>query len=182
MRILILSWLWLCCLTLSAQQKSEQIHNDNLIEAYYSKTVNRPIYIYKSINGPIVDTLRNVDSKYSWYKIAIIDSEYLWFKIKNIQRLPDQYKNFNYENHWVKASNFLVSICTNDPTRSIYLYDEPTESSNKIHKIDSFQVAEIIETSNLWALIRFTIGNKSVSGWLSFKNQYALPWTTCIEY
>jgi len=169
----------ICSFTLHAQQANDKIHYPNLVEAYYNKDTHHPIYIYDSVNGKIIETLRNIDNTSSWYKIAIIDHEYGWFKIKNIQRLPNEYANYKYENYWVKASDFLVNIHIYDETHRVYLYDEPSEISNRIHKIDSYQVAEITEISDLWALVNFEVGKKVVSGWIKFKNQCAYPWTTC---
>lgn len=170
-----------CSLNLFAQ-KSDKLHYTNLVEAYYDKNTTHPIYIYDSINGTIVDTLKHIETKNCWYKIAIIDSEYGWFKIKNIQRLPNAYKNYGYENHWVKTSDFLVSVDLFSESHRVYLYDEPSIESNKIHKIDSSKSVHIIETNDLWALVSFKVGKKRVEGWLNFKDQCAYPWTTCPKY
>ncbi|WP_323788943.1 SH3 domain-containing protein [Psychroserpens sp.] len=165
---------------MSAQDKTE-IHYKDLVESYYDKRSKTPLFIYDSFNGKIIDTLYNVEDKKSWYKIAITDSEYGWFKIKNIQRLPNAYINYGYENRWVKTTNFLITVDDFDESHNIYLYDQPTIESNKIHKVDSNQTAKIIETSGLWVKIRFKVDKKFVEGWLSFKNQCAHPWTTCPE-
>lgn len=169
-------------LSLSAQKKGDKLHYENHVEAYYNKDSNLPIYIYESINGKIIDTLSNIDNKYSWYKIAILSSEYGWFKIKNIQRLPDDYKNFGYENHWVKTTGFLISVDKFGPSHRVYLYDAPSMASNRIHTIDDFHAVNVIETNDLWALVNLKAGKKIVSGWLNFKNQCAFPWTTCPKY
>lgn len=182
MRSLLLILCFSPALFAQLQKQSSNINFDQHVEAYYDNTIDRPVYIYDQINGKIIDTLKNTNNKNSWYKIAIAESEYGWFKIKNIQRLPDQYKNFGYENHWVKASNFMISIDVFSPISNVYIYDQASEKSNRIHRIDSFQVAEITETNDLWALIHFKVGKKTVSGWLGFKHQCALPWTTCHNY
>ncbi|WP_262732794.1 hypothetical protein [Gaetbulibacter sp. NE] len=171
----------LCSFTLFAQD-NDQMHYLEFVESYYNKESKQPIYIYDDIDGRIVDTLYNNESKYSWYKIAIIESSYGWFKIKNIQRLPDAYKNYDYENHWVKSSGFLVSVDVYGDNHKVYLYDLASKTSNKIHKISNFQKVNIIEISDLWAKVSFNVGKKSVSGWLSFKDQCAYPWTTCPKY
>ncbi|GFZ85179.1 hypothetical protein GCM10011531_15290 [Aquaticitalea lipolytica] len=163
-------------------QDNDKIHYLDFVESYYSKETETPILIYDAINGKVVDSLYNVPSKYSWYKIAIIESEYGWFKIKNIQRLPDSYKNYNYENYWVKTSNFLISVDIFGENHIVYLYDEPTKKSNRIHKIDNFQQVNVIETKDLWSMVSFMVGKKKVTGWLSFKDQCAYPWTTCPKY
>lgn len=166
----------------NAQQSQDTMHYADLVEAYYNKAVDQPIFIYDAINGTIIDTLKRVDSKYSWYKIAIKESEYGWFKIKNIQRLPDLYQNFQYENYWVKNIDFLISVDNFGPSHRVYLYDEPSNNANKIHKIDSFQRVNVTEISDQWALVNFKIGKKYVSGWLRHEDQCALPWTTCPKY
>ena len=176
MKFLLL--LFLCSLNLFAQE-GDKIHYENLVEAYYDNNTKRPLYIYDSVNGTIVDTLKPIEAKNSWYKIAIIDSEYGWFKIKNIQRLPNLHTNYGYENHWVKTSDFLISVDSFNENHRVYLYDEPTDKSNKIHKIDSWQSVHIIETSDLWTMVSFKVGKKRVNGWLNFKDQCAYPWTTC---
>ncbi|WCO03229.1 hypothetical protein [Psychroserpens ponticola] len=163
-------------------QESDTIHYKNLVEAYYDKETKKPLYIYDNIKGIIVDTLKNIDTKNSWYKIAILDSEYGWFKIKNIQRLPNAYKNYGYENYWVKTSDFLISVDHIDKKHRAYLYDEPTNESNKIHKIDSFKTVHVTETIDLWAMVSFKVGKKTIRGWLSFKDQCAYPWTSCTKY
>lgn len=179
MKILLL--LFFCTANLFAQ-KSDEIHYDQLVEAFYDQETKKPLYVYDSINGTIVDTLMNSDSENSWYKIAILSSDYGWFKIKNIQRLPNSYKNYGYENHWVKTSDFLITVASFDENHSIYIYEEPTIKSNKIHKIDSAKSIHIIETSDLWAMVSFVVGKKTVNGWLSYKYHCAYPWTTCTKY
>lgn len=163
-------------------QENDKFHYLEFVESYYKKDFKQPIYIYDDVNGKIVDTLYNNEAKSSWYKIAIIESEYGWFKIKNIQRLPNMYKNYGYENYWVKTSGFLISVDIHSENHRVYLYDEPTKKSNRIHKIDSFQKVNIIETNDLWAKVNFVVGKKTVTGWLSFKDQCAYPWTTCLKY
>ena len=172
MKILLLLCLW--SLNLFAQE-SDEIHFAQLVEAYYDQETKEPLYIYDSMNGTIVDTLTNTETENSWYKIAIIKSEYGWFKIKNIQRLPSSYKNYGYKNHWVKTSDFLISVAGFDVNQSIYLYEEPTIESNKIHKLESSKSVHILETSDLWAMVSFVVGKKTVHGWLSFKYQCAYP-------
>ncbi|MEH6537807.1 MAG: hypothetical protein V7719_15505 [Psychroserpens sp.] len=173
-------FLLFCSLNLFGQD-IDKLHNLDFVESYYDSETDKPLYIYDRVNGEIVGTLKNSDAISSWYKIAIIESEYGWFKIKNIQRLPNAYKNYDYENHWVKASEFLINVDTYDENHRVYLYDEPTKTSNKIHKIDNFQQVNVIETNDLWAKISFMVGKKKVIGWLSFKDQCAYPWTTCFK-
>lgn len=177
----ILFFLLLCSANLFAQD-SNKLHYLDFVESYYDRETKKPLYIYDNINGKIVDTLVSTESKNSWYKIAILESDYGWFKIKNIQRIPDVYKNYGYENYWVKASNFLITINSYNENRRVYLYDEPTKASNKIHKTDSFQLVNIIETSELWAKVSFVVGKKTVTGWLNYQDQCAYPWTTCPKY
>ncbi|WP_299336553.1 hypothetical protein [uncultured Psychroserpens sp.] len=166
------------CFSLLAQDQV-QFHYTNLVESYYDKTNAKPIFIYNAKNGKIVDTLSNVEDKNSWYKIAILDSEYGWFKIKNIQRLPSSFKDFDYEDHWVKTQGFLIAVDNYDVNHHVYLYDEPTKYSNKIHKVDNFQLVAVAETTDLWAKVSFMVGKEKVEGWLSFEDQCAYPWTTC---
>lgn len=159
-----------CSLNLIAQE-SDKTHNTNFVEAFYDKETKLPLYIYESINGNIVDTLTNVKAKNSWYKIAIVDSEYGWFKIKNVHRGPNVFKNYGYKNYWVKTSNFFISVDVLDENHRVYLYDEATYGSNRIHKIDNSKPVHIIETSGLWAMVTLKVGKKTVKGWLSFKDQ-----------
>lgn len=166
------------CLNIFAQD-NVKFHYRDFVESYYDKSNRKPIYIYNSKNGDIIDTLSNVDDKNSWYKIAIIDSEYGWFKIKNIQRLPSSYQDFGYENHWIKNQGFLITVDNYDTNHHVYLYDEPTQWSNKIHKVDNFQLVTLIETTDLWAKVSFMVGKEKVEGWLNFEDQCAYPWTTC---
>jgi len=174
-------FLLLCAFNTFAQDK-EKLHYLDYVESYYSKDTKKPLYIYDGINGKVVDTLINIEAKNSWYKIAIIDSEYGWFQIKNIQRLPNAYKNYDYKNHWVRTSGFLISVDNYGDNQRVYLYDEASETANKIHKIDNFQRVNVIETRDLWAKVSFMVGKKTVTGWLSFKDQCAYPWTTCPKY
>ena len=160
-------------------QEGHKIHYSNLVEAYYDKETKQPLYIYDTINGNIVDTLQNIEAENSWYKIAIIDNKYGWFKIKNVQRLPNAYKNYGYENLWVKTSNFLISVYVFEENHIVYLYDGPTNESNKIHKIEGIQPVHVLETNDLWAMVSFMIGEKTVKGWLNYKDQCACSWTTC---
>jgi len=166
-----------CSLNLLAQD-SKQVSSVDLVEAYYDSKATEPLYIYDSINGQIVDTLKTNVMVDSWYKIAIVSSEYGWFKIKNIQQLPSTKPNYIYENYWVRNSNFLISAKNSKEAISIYLYDQPDLESNKIHKLDRFQIMHIIETNDLWAMVRFKIGKKIINGWLNFKNQCANPLVT----
>lgn len=178
MKVLLLLCLW--SLNLFAQENDE-IHYAILVEAYYDKETKKPLYIYDSINGSIVDTLINIEADNSWYKIAILNSEYGWFKIKNIQRVPNSYRNYGYENYWVKTSDFLITVASFDENHNIYLYEEPNIASNKIHKIDSAKSIHILETSDLWAMVSFVVGKKTVHGWLNYKYHCAYPWTTCTK-
>ncbi|MDG5491628.1 hypothetical protein [Psychroserpens sp. SPM9] len=170
-----------CSLNLFAQE-DDQLHYLDLVESYYDKQTKQPLFIYDRMNGKIIDTLHNIDDKHAWYKIAILDSDYGWFKIKNIQRLPGSYKNYDHENHWVRSTNFLISVDVYGENHRAYLYDEPRKSSNKIHKIDSFKRVNVLETNDLWAKVSFVVAKKEVIGWLSFKDQCAYPWTTCPKY
>jgi hypothetical protein len=179
MRIFVLFLLISC--NLIAQDKTKS-HHDGLVEAYYDKESTNPLYIYDSVNGKVIDTLKNIEDEYAWYKIVILESEYGWFKIKNIQRLPNSHLDFGYENHWVKITDFLVTIDNYDDNHIVYLYDQPSTKSNRIHKLDNYQIVNVIETSDLWANVTFMVGKKRVNGWLSYKDQCAYPWTTCPKY
>jgi len=166
--------LFLCSFALYAQ-KGEQSHYANLVEAYYDNQTKKPLYIYDSINGSVVDTLGAIEFDNSWYKISIIDSEYGWFQIKNIEKSTNESENLGYNNQWVKQDNFLISARSSFETKSIYLYDEPSNTSNKIHKVDDLQIMNIVETRDLWALVSFQVGKKNISGWLKFENQCVYP-------
>ncbi|WP_460218911.1 SH3 domain-containing protein [Psychroserpens sp. MEBiC05023] len=174
-------FLFLSSLSLFAQDKTK-FHYLEVVESYYDNTTDRPIYIYDSTDGNIVDTLYNVDDKYAWYKIAISESDYGWFKIKNIQRLPSSYKDFDYEDYWVRTSGFLININSYDDSHYVYIYDLPSTEANKIHKLDRFQRVYVTEIDGKWSKVKFKVGNKVVEGWLGFKDQCAYPWTTCPKY
>nr|WP_321223445.1 hypothetical protein [uncultured Psychroserpens sp.] len=165
----------------SAAQESDKYHYLDFVEAFYDNESKKPLYIYDTINGHIIDTLTN-NNKNTYYKIAILDSEYGWFKLKNIQRLPEDRKDFGYENHWVKSKDFLIFVSNYDENYKVYLYDLPSKKSNRIHKLDDYQLTSIIETSDLWAKVRFKVGKKTLEGWLQFRDQCAYPWTNCIKY
>lgn len=179
MRVFVL-FLFISC-NLFAQDNTK-FHYGNLVEAYYAKESTKPLYIYDSVNGKIVDTLKNIENTNAWYKIAILDSEYGWFKIKNIQRLPESHIDFGYENHWVRTTDFLTTVDNYDDNHIVYLYDQPSKKSNRIHKLDHFQIVSVIETNALWSNVTFMVGKKRVNGWLHFKDQCAYPWTTCPKY
>lgn len=171
-------FLLLFSLNLWAQDSSRFQYRD-VVEAYYDNQNTMPLHIYDSVNGKIVDTLVPINTENTWYKIAIIESDYGWFKIKNISKLPNDPKNYGYDNHWVKASGFLITVDNYDENHRVYLYDEPFKTANKIHKVDNFQLVNVIETSDLWAKVNFMVGKKNIMGWLPFKDQCAYPWTTC---
>ena len=173
--------LLLSSLSLFAQEKDKMIFLD-FVESYYNKESKKPILIYDKINGQVVDSLYNLDDKYAWYKLAILDSESGWLKIKNIQRLPSSYKNYDYEGLWVKSNDFLINVEIYNEGQVVYLYELPTKDSNRIHKLDSHQIVNVQEIDGLWAKVNFVIDKKKVEGWLSFKNQCGLPWTTCPKY
>ena len=163
-------------------QDALKMHFNTVVEAFYYKESSRPLFIYDTVDGNILDTLYNNTADHSWYKIAIIESEYGWFKIQNICRLPNAYINYNYDNHWIKSAGFFIQARSTDKNHSIYLYEEASKMSNRIHKVDNCQVASIIETTDLWAKIIFTVDDKRVEGWLSFEDQFANPWKTCLKY
>ena len=167
---------------LGFSQNQEQIHYRDLVETYYNKESTKPLYVYDAVNGNVIDTLNNIEAKNAYYKIAVVDSEYGWFKIKNIQRLPESYKNYGYEDHWVRASNFLIHVDNYNEDSRVYLYDLPSKKSNRIHKLDNYQKAHIIEISDRWAKVTFRVGKKEIEGWLDYKDQCAYPWTTCPKY
>ncbi|WP_047546257.1 hypothetical protein [Psychroserpens sp. Hel_I_66] len=171
---------FLLSLNLTAQDENK-IHYRDLVEAYYDNDSKRPLNIYDSINGQVVNTFNVLEGKTNYYKIAILESEYGWFKIKNIQRLPSDAKDYGYENFWVQSKDFIIHIDNYDEDHRVYLYDLPTKKSNRIHKLDNFQITSVIETSDLWAKVKCKIGNKKIEGWLDFKDQCAYPWTTCIK-
>lgn len=179
MRVLIIIVLFSFC---GFAQNQNQLHYLDVVEAYYNKESVKPLYIYDAVDGNIIDTLFNIESKNAYYKISIIESQYGWFKIKNLQRLPESYKNYDYENHWVKSSNFLIHVDNYDEKRVVYLYDLPSKKSNRIHKLDDFQITNVIEISDRWAKVKFKVGKKTIEGWLDFKDQCAYPWTTCPKY
>ncbi|WP_204345143.1 hypothetical protein [Psychroserpens algicola] len=173
------------CLLISVfgfAQKDNQSFYRNFVEAYYNKQTPEPILIYDDMGGNVVDTLYNIADKNSWYKIAITESEFGWFKMRNIQRLPSSYKNFPYDDHWVKSTNFLVHVDNYDDNHQVYIYDLPSLNSNRIHKMDNFQIVNIIEINDLWSKVKFKVGKKRIEGWLRFKDQCAYPWTTCPKY
>lgn len=167
----------LCCSLISIAQ--HKTHSNDFVECYYDNTSSLPILIYDNINGKIVDSLYNQNNKSTWYKLAIAESNYGWFKIKNLQRLPDNYKDFDYENYWVKNDNFFVAIANYDPNSQVYIYDLPSTSSNRIHKLDNNQDVTITEISELWAKVKFRVGKKEIEGWLNHTYQCALPSTIC---
>lgn len=181
MRLIIIFFLFFS-ISINAQEKGDVLIYDNFVESYYNKKNEQPILVYNKINGRVVDTLYNIDDKYAWYKLAISDSDSGWLKIKNIQRLPSEYKNYGYENHWVKSSDFLINVDVYNPNKPVYLFELPSIKSNRIHKIDEHQSVNVTEIDGLWAKVKFTIDNKIIEGWLSFKNQCGLPWTSCPKY
>ena len=156
-----------------------QFKQPKYVECYYNKDVKNPILIYDNINGSVVDTLYNISDKNSWYKLTVLSSEYGWFKIKDLSRLPSSSKHYNYENYWVRNTDFLVDVDNYDDRHQVYIYDLPTLDSNKIHRLDNFQKVNIIEVDGLWAKVKFKVGKKQIQGWLGYKDQCGLPWTTC---
>ncbi|WP_298901838.1 SH3 domain-containing protein [uncultured Psychroserpens sp.] len=168
----------LCCFSLLLTGES-YAERSNYVECYYNKDVKKPLLIYDDINGKVVDSLYNINDKNAWYKLTILNSDYGWFKIKNISRLPSSKKQYNYENYWVKNVNFLIDVDNYDETHQVYIYDLPSLNSNKIHRLDNFQKVNVIEVDGLWAKVKFGVGKKQVTGWLGYKDQCGLPWTTC---
>ncbi|WP_298896339.1 hypothetical protein [uncultured Psychroserpens sp.] len=176
MKTIIISLL--CCLSFLIHGDNNLLSN-SYVECYYDKEVKRPILVYDSINGKIVDSLYNIDDKYAWYKLTILESEYGWFKIKKISRLPSSHIDYNYENYWVKNIGFLINADNYSDKHHVYLYDLPSVTSNKIHRLDNFQKVNVIEVDDLWAKVKFTVGKKQIEGWLGYNDQCGLPWTTC---
>ncbi|MEM5564798.1 hypothetical protein WNY78_06765 [Psychroserpens sp. AS72] len=165
-----------------AAQESSKYHYSDFVEAYYDKASEKPIYIYDRVNGNIIDTISIIKNENAYYKIAISDSEFGWFKLKNIQRLPEERQDYGHENRWVKSKNFIIHVDNYDENHQIYLYDLPSKKSNRIHKLEDFQITSVVEISDLWAKVKFKVGKKAIEGWLDFKDQCAYPWTTCPKY
>lgn len=165
-----------CCFSGMAQDKTT---NNEFVKCYYNLSSHEPIQIYDAIDGKIVKSFYNQNSTNSWYKLAFSESDYGWFKIKRIESFPDNFLNSDYQNYWVKSKDFFITIRNHSGNTQVYIYDLPTTSSNRIHKLDPAQEVEIIEISELWTKIKLTVGKKDIEGWLPFKNQCANPLNSC---
>ncbi len=166
-----------CCSFFCFAQNKE--HDVNAVKCFYENKA-KPIFIFNKKNGSIVDTLQNAKEENTWYKLTITESDYGWFKINTIERIPNKNKEHHYKNFWVRNSDFNLYVKNEDEDHA-YIYDLPTTSSNRIHKLDNGQKVQVTEISELWAKIVLIIGEKKVAGWLPYKDQCA-NLKTCYDY
>ncbi|MBR9913784.1 MAG: hypothetical protein GYB32_02985 [Algicola sp.] len=169
-------------LLLGSQAIAQSEHISNLSQnlvGYYDTASTTPLRVFNGINGHVVASLGPTTDKKNWLKITIVESKNDWFRIEQIESMPDGIQNNDVRNGWIPKSGVMLNIDSSDADKTIYIYDEASLNSNRIHKMDRCQPVYLLDINGTWAKIVFQVGRKKVEGWLNYQNQVAYPWSTC---
>ncbi len=131
------------------------------------------VYSLKDIDSKVLYTIENDSINENYFVIELHAINAQWGFVTAYSPTKD-YKNKG----WLKTED--LEVYPSDHSEPLFLFERPDKNSLRTEvKGYNYNPLTVLDCTNEWLKVKYTISQNTFIGWLPKTNQCANPYTTC---